>query len=340
MLAIDHWHIEVSSICALKCPRCPRAEVPDSLLNRQLTLEFFKNQLGQDTVKAMRKISFCGNDGDPIYCRDFLEICSWLKEINPQIQLTIITNGSYRPRDWWASLAGILSQYDEIQWSLDGWDQTSNELYRVNSNWSSIIQGIQEFKKYNNTTYTVWASIGFKFNQGYILHQQELARELGFDLYQLTKSTKFGSKYPDTYGMNDQLEPDSRLVAKGHRFERDAVIITSKPRPGQELKTVFLQRASDLAKYNTYSGICLIGNKGVFLNSIGQFYPCCWTATRYSHNDSWHQLAEKFNLTYKTFREVIEDPFWTTDFLQFDSIECKSKCTKDQLSDPSHTSEW
>jgi MoaA/NifB/PqqE/SkfB family radical SAM enzyme len=340
VLALDHWHIELSSICALKCPRCPRAEIPDSLLNRQLTLEFFKNQLGQDTIKAMRKISFCGNDGDPIYCRDFLEICKWVKEINPTIQLTITTNGSYKPVSWWASLASILTHYDEINWSLDGWDQQSNELYRVNSDWVSIIQGIKEFKKHNNTTYTVWAAIGFRFNQEYILRQQELAKELEFDLYQLTKSTKFGSKYPEAYGIHDQLEPDSELVATGHRFEREVTTITSKPRPGNELKTVFLQRANDLTKYNTYSGICLIGNKGVFLNSVGQFYPCCWTATRYSHNNSWHQLAEKFNLTQKTFREVIEDPFWTTDFLQFDSIECKSKCTRDRLSDLSHTTEW
>ena len=86
-LAWDHWHIELSSICALKCPRCPRAEVPESLLNQQLTLKFFQNQLGQDTISKIKKITFCGNDGDPIYCKDFTEICQWIKQINPQIQL-------------------------------------------------------------------------------------------------------------------------------------------------------------------------------------------------------------------------------------------------------------
>ena len=45
-IALDHWHIEVSSICTLKCPRCTRAEVPETLLNRSLDLKFFQEQIG------------------------------------------------------------------------------------------------------------------------------------------------------------------------------------------------------------------------------------------------------------------------------------------------------
>jgi len=93
-LVLDHWHIEVSSICTLKCPRCTRAESPETLLNRQLTLDFFKTQIGERRVKEMRKISFCGDDGDPIYAKEFLDIVSWIKKVNPTIQLCIITNGS------------------------------------------------------------------------------------------------------------------------------------------------------------------------------------------------------------------------------------------------------
>src|SRR6056300_390108 len=95
-LALDHWHIEVSSICTLKCPRCTRAEVPETLLNRQLTLEFFRTQIGETTIKNMRKISFCGDDGDPIYAKQFLQIVECIKNINPNIQLLITKNGNYK----------------------------------------------------------------------------------------------------------------------------------------------------------------------------------------------------------------------------------------------------
>lgn len=342
MLAWDHWHIEPSSICTLRCPRCPRAEVADSLINQQLNLQFFQNQIGANIIQKIKKITFCGNDGDPIYCKDFIEICQWIKQVNPQIQLVIITNGSYKTVIWWKQLAEVLDENDEVNWSLDGWDQTSNEQYRVNSSWVSIEQGIRTFFLYNQTSYRVWAAIAFRFNQNFISYQKNLAFSLGFDCFQLTKSTKFGSKYPSAYGQEDLLEPtDTTLVASGHRFERVLHQNTNKARPGNNLKKIYFQRAEYLDKNTPYSGICLIGNKGVFLNSRGEFYPCCWTATRYSHNSKWHQQAEdKFNLNNRTFQEIIEDPFWQQEFLKFDSLECTSKCTKEKLSDLEHTTEW
>ena len=162
-----------------------------------------------------------------------------------------------------------------------------------------------------------------------------MAKGLGFDSFQLTKSTKFGSKYPVAYGDNDLLEPTNpALVASAHRFERVITLLTSKNRPGAELKIEFLKRATQLG---SYSGICLIGNKGVFLNSRGEFYPCCWVANRYPHNDVWQN---RFNLNTQTFEEIINDLFWSTDFLNFDSLECQTKCTPERLLDPAHTSEW
>jgi hypothetical protein len=85
----------------------------------------------------------------------------------------------------------------------------------------------------------------------------------------------------------------------------------------------------------------LIGNKGVFLNSQGEFYPCCWTANRYEHNQAWQDRARaQFNLNERTFQDIITDNFWTTEFLEFDSLECKTKCTPDRLTDRQHTTEW
>lgn len=342
MLAWDHWHIEPSSICTLRCPRCPRAEVPEGLLNRHLTLEFFQTQFGAAAAKQTRKVTFCGNDGDPIYCRDLAEICVWFKSHNPEVEIVIITNGSYRQPEWWRFLGQVLDHRDEIHWSLDGWDQISNQQYRVNSSWDSIMTGIQAFTEVNTTTFRVWASIAFRFNEFQLLQQQGLARDLGFDVYQLTKSTKFGSKYPEQYGTVDLLEPtQTELVSTGHRFERITIPLTTKIRPGIALKRIFWQRAQELDKQQQHSGICLIGNKGIFLNSRGELYPCCWTANRYQHNQSWHELAQsRFNLWHNKLADIQKDPFWRTDFLLFDSQECRTKCTRDRLTDREHTTEW
>ena len=342
LLVWDHWHIEISSICALKCPRCPRAEIPEDLLNQQLTLQFFQQQIGTDIVRQIRKITFCGNDGDPIYGRDLIEIIGWIKSVNPDIHLVIITNGSHRPKKWWQKLASVLDHRDEIHWSIDGWDQNSNALYRVRSDWNSIQDGIAAFSAVNHDTYRVWAAIAFKFNQHHLKHMRHMAEHVGMDLWQLTKSTKFGSHYPQTYGLHDPLCPDDpELVSSSQRFERVLETITQRTRPGEPLKIIFLQRGQILDQQNLYSAICMIGNKGVFVNSQGEFFPCCWTATRYPHNQQWHDLArDRFNLWLRSFTDIISDPYWTTDFLRFDSQECQTKCTKDQLKNQEHISEW
>ena len=341
-LALEHWHIEVSSICTLKCPRCTRAEVPETLLNRQLTLNFFKNQIGESQIKKIRKISFCGDDGDPIYAKEFLGIVKWIKNINPTIQLLIITNGSYKTTKWWQELAKCLNVHDEIHWSLDGWDQESNNKYRVNCDWNSIIAGLATFKIFNKTTYTVIATIAFRFNEQHLDKIQKIANDCNVDCWQLTKSTKFGSIYPDAYGYDDLLEPlDQKLVANGHRFEREHTYISAKQRPGNDLKKLFWDRAVELNKTNEYPALCYIGNKGVFLKATGEFYPCCWTALRYPHNKKIIELAEtKFNLHNTTIESIIKDNYWNDEFKKFDNHECRTKCIKSKLHDISHVTEW
>jgi MoaA/NifB/PqqE/SkfB family radical SAM enzyme len=337
-LALDHWHIEPSSICTLACPRCPRAEVPETLLNRQLDLQFFVNQIGADMIKKIKRITFCGNDGDPIYCKQFLEICDWIKTVNPNMQLLIVTNGSYKKSSWWQKLAEILNTNDEINWSIDGWDQKSNEMYRQRCDFESIINGIEVFSNHNHTTYKTWATIAFKFNQNNLDDIEKLAKTHGFDCWQLTKSTKFGNVYP-TYGDDDPLQPVDDLIAKGHRFEREQHYITSKARPG--IKQIFQQRTKKLRNSNEYPAICYIGNKGVFLNAMGEFYPCCWTANRYEHNKQWIELGKsRFNLYNYTIEQIIQDEFWNNEFLKFDSFECKTKCTKHALQSDDHAVNW
>ena len=341
-ITLDHWHIEVSSICTLKCPRCTRTEVPKTLLNRSLDLKFFQEQIGQEKISQIKKISFCGDDGDPIYAKQFLEIVTWIKNINPSIQLLIITNGSYKTEAWWKSLADILNKHDEIHWSLDGWDQASNSKYRVNCDWASIITGLSPFVKYNQETYTVIATIAFRFNESGLASIQKIAKAYNTDCWQLTKSTKFGSKYPDAYGSDDLFEPlDPNLVAEGHRFEREQTLLSNKVRPGVDLKEIFWKRAKALQASNEYPALCYIGNKGVFLKSTGEFYPCCWTALRYPHNKKWNDLAEtKFNLYNNTLDQILQDEWWQTDFKKFDNLECQTKCIKSKLLDKAHVTEW
>ncbi len=321
MLATWHWHIEISSKCALKCPRCARQEVPETLVNTELDLSFFKKTFTEDFIlKNVEKITFCGDDGDPIYAHDLIEVIKYFKSVKP-VEIVIVTNGSYKNENWWKLLGNTLTSLDSVHFSIDGYDNTSNNLYRFNSDYTSIINGIKSLKK-NSECKIIWACIAFKFNQDRLKELKEFAFKLGVDRFQLTKSTKFGSKYP-SYGENDKLEPIIALVSNTNRFERELTDFSNK---SYAISSTNIKLYEKNKKLDPIVPLCFIGNKGLYIDSRGRLFPCCWVANRYNHNSEWQQLADKFNLHTKTLADVLSDNFWNTQFLSFKWQECQTKC--------------
>ena len=166
MFDYSEIHIEISSRCILKCPRCPRTELSTELkdvLNQDYSLAEFCTIFPPEILKDIKSILFCGDKGDPIYARNFLGIVEYIKEHNPTLAINITTNGSYKSEDWWTNLGQALSPRDRITFSIDGWDHESNNMYRVNSEWSSIIKGLQTLSKIENADRPIihWSTILF-----------------------------------------------------------------------------------------------------------------------------------------------------------------------------------
>ena len=226
ILATWHFHIEISSKCTLRCPRCARQEVPDGLINTELDLKFFKQNFTPEFIlEHVEKISFCGDDGDPIYAHDLIPVIRYVKSVKP-VEFVIVTNGSHKKPEWWQELGKVLTEQDTVHFSIDGYDNASNNLYRVNSDFDSITAGIRALKK-SSACRLIWAAIAFQFNELYINSMENLARQLDMDAFQLTLSTKFGKIYP-AYGIDDPLEPSERYISNSHRFERKVILISSR----------------------------------------------------------------------------------------------------------------
>ena len=336
MLATWHFHIEISSKCTLRCPRCARQEVPDSLVNTELDLEFFQRNFTPEFVlNNVEKITFCGDDGDPIYAHDLIAVIQYIKNIKP-VEIVIITNGSHKKSEWWTQLGSVLDSSDTVHFSIDGWDNASNNLYRVNSDFASIMDGISALRSASDCQ-IVWAAIAFQFNEDRLDHMRDLAQQLNIDVFQLTKSTKFGSIYP-SYGIDDPLQPNIKFVSTSHRFEREISELTYRgswtPVPSKNIK-LYDQTKSR----NGVTPLCEIGNKGLYIDARGRLFPCCWVANRYNHNSHWQQLAENFNLHKKTLTNVLADPFWTGEFQTFKWQECQTKCAS-SLVDRNYATSW
>ena len=335
-LATWHWHIEISSKCTLKCPRCARTEVPNTLVNTELSLEFFKQNFTPEFIESnVEKITFCGDDGDPIYAHDLIAVIEYFKSVKP-IKIVIVTNGSYKTQQWWQQLGLTLDGNDHIHFSLDGWDQSSNEQYRINSDWASIMLGVATLRQASDVFMT-WDTIAFAFNENNLDSMQAMAVELGFDEFQLTYSTKFNKVYT-IYPSNDTLQPKDELISTNHRFQRKLTALTNRrvSTVGNDTNLELYKQATAI---NGVIPLCSIGNKGLFINSQGKFFPCCWVANRYNHNKEWLDKSKRFDLTTTSLVDVINNEFWNKEFENFSWTECKTKCNATVVNQQ-YATEW
>ena len=336
MLATWHFHIEISSKCTLRCPRCARAEVPDSLINTELDLAFFERNFDpQFVLNNVEKITFCGDDGDPIYAHDLIKVIRYIKSIKP-VEIVIVTNGSHKKAEWWRELGSELTEQDTVHFSIDGWDNESNNLYRVNSDFDSIITGVVNLRE-SSKCRVVWAAIAFKFNEHNITRMLSMARSWGFDAFQLTKSTKFGTIYP-SYGIDDPLEPSVKYVSSSHRFERDVILLSSRGL-NDAVNPTNIKLFKSVEETHNVKPLCSIGNKGLYIDARGRLFPCCWVANRYPHNKEWQTKAEQFNLNRRLLQDVVTDAFWEEEFKTFRWQECQTKCSSGRVTE-NYATEW
>jgi hypothetical protein len=305
-------------------------------VNTELDLEFFQRNFTTEFVlNNVEKITFCGDDGDPIYAHDLIAVIQYIKNIKP-VEIVIITNGSHKKPEWWTLLGSVLDSSDTVHFSIDGWDDASNNLYRVNSDFASIIDGISALRNASDCQ-IVWAAIAFRFNENHLDSMKTLAKQLDVDVFQLTKSTKFGSIYP-SYGIDDPLQPSIKFVSTSHRFEREISELTYRgswtPVHNKNIK-LYDQTKSR----NGVTPLCEIGNKGLYIDARGRLFPCCWDANRYNHNSEWQQLAENFELRTKTLTNVLAEYFWAGEFQAFKWQECQTKC-KSSIVDRNYATSW
>jgi MoaA/NifB/PqqE/SkfB family radical SAM enzyme len=161
-------------------------------------------------AEGKKHFFMCGNHGDPIYHPKFHELISSVRTTYPQMSIGMHTNGAFRSIDWWKKTANILSYRDNIIFSIDGLP-TNNHLYRVNSKWESIENGIRTLVEHNPNIKIVWKWILFKYNQHDIDEGMKLAKNLGFHGFRVVKSMRYEDEDPFTPSI-DWREISSRYA--------------------------------------------------------------------------------------------------------------------------------
>lgn len=258
-------HLEITSNCQASCPMCQR-NIHGGLPNPNLkinewTLDLFKTAITSEVLNQVYKLSFCGNLGDPILNNDLPNMCSYAKEINPNLQIRIHTNGSLRNKEWWKNLVASLPKDHTVIFAIDGLEDT-HSLYRIGTNYNKIIENATAF--INAGGRAEWVFIRFKHNEHQVETAKQLAKELGFEVFTMKDSSRFmlSTKFSvyDSKGETKYfLEPSKYSELK---FIDKNVLVNYKDIVSKTEIDCYAKRI-----------------KEIYLDANGHLLPCCWIST-------------------------------------------------------------
>lgn len=189
---IKSVELEISTFCNAACPQCPRnlqgGKTISNLPMINWTLDQLQSIFEIEFVKQLDMVYFCGTYGDPMTNDSIVEMCQWLKTINPKIKLGIHTNGGVGRIETYKNLATVV---DFIAFGIDGLEDT-NHLYRRNVNWSRLLKNAQAFIKHGGKA--VWDFIVFRHNQHQVELAMQFSQNVGFKEFNIKKTGRFFNK--------------------------------------------------------------------------------------------------------------------------------------------------
>jgi len=269
---ITSIHCEISSRCNASCPDCLRnyrgVDVIDTYPQCDMSLDDFKKIFPAEFLQQLIHFSINGNLGDFVTARDGLEIAQYIVESNPKLCLEISTNASARPKIWEPlGKLGIT-----VYFRLDGLADT-HSLYRLNTNFDFVLDNAKKFIAAGGKA--VWAMIKFDHNEHQIEECRQMARDLGFDRFDLvdagrntmpvfTADRRLSHVIGDYRGSTDFDELFKNY--KYYEIEPDSAIKHEKNDRKIDCYTKRMQE--------------------VYVASNGEVYPCCWLGFYPLHSNS------------------------------------------------------
>ena len=184
--------LEITNNCQAKCPMCSR-NVHGGLKNPLLrlnswSLDDFKNIISIEVLNIIDSICFSGNFGDPSLNDNLINMCEYVKSVNPAIYISIQTNGSARKESWWKDLYNALPTNHLVHFALDGLEDT-HELYRIDTTYGNVIRNAVAF--INAGGNAEWFFIKFKHNEHQLEECRSKSKQLGFKQFNVISSSRF-----------------------------------------------------------------------------------------------------------------------------------------------------
>jgi wyosine [tRNA(Phe)-imidazoG37] synthetase (radical SAM superfamily) len=279
---ISGFHLEPTNICTLKCAGCARTRFiqqwPEHWKNHSIDLDALFKFLDIDLTN--KKITLCGNYGDPIYHPDLSGLIKEFKQRGAHISIT--TNGSYRKVEWWQELCALLDEQDQVCFSIDGLPENFTQ-YRVNADWESIKTGIDTCV--DSRCRTTWKFIVFSYNQSNIEQARQLSSSLGIDLFKVMYSDRFDSE-------TEYLKPAASML--GNRYQAQVEFKNNKKN---------FEIDARCSNHNEH-----------YISAEGFYAPCCYAGDhRFYYKTQFGKDKKNYNIKNYTLSQLLAAP----DTIQF-----------------------
>lgn len=263
MFKVREVHYDITNMCNAACPQCVRTNPKtgrayDYISKTELSVDDFRITSPPWFLKKLEYIYFCGNYGDPIVAKDLLSILEYVWEQNPKLSVKVHSNCSVRDKIWWKKFAELThNKKFTLIASVDGASQSTQELYRVNTNFERIMQNLKTFISYNGKV--EWRYIIFKHNEHEVSTAEQLSKDIGCINFRSYSSNRqfIDGRFAYTFnGETRYLEQPSMNTDK--KFNDRKMI------PFEDLTSVS-------AKIDCIA----IKTRSIFIDFEGNVMPCC-----------------------------------------------------------------
>lgn len=305
-------HLELTSKCQARCPMCPR-RINGGPMNplfdpTEINLETFKAWFSVDFVKQLDSLFMCGNLGDPIIAQDCGEIYSYLREHNPNIRLSMHTNGSARSRRFWEQLAELKVK---VTFGIDGLEDT-HSLYRIGTDYNKILENADTLIRHGGVA--EWHMLVFQHNEHQVEECRKLSETMKFSVFQ----SKHTSRFKD--GKFNVLDEDGKTINILYPTER------SKTLTSNVLNIVPYEIQCKAKKYSQ-----------LYIGADGTVSPCCWLdlSWQLANQDNRIEYMDRIesfpNLNKNSLQEIFDSGYFNKieeTFTNKPLIECSKQCGK------------
>jgi len=304
---------EMTDYCNAACPMCNRYDWDLKLVKgitntHHTTLKFIKQRIGKEVISRLKQWICQGTYGDASMNPEVIEIFSYLKEINPNIEILMYTNGGARNTDFWKALADLKVS---ITFAIDGLEET-NHLYRRNVKWANLMNNINAFIR--NGGNATWDLLIFKHNQHQIEEAKKLSKELGFSTFKYAFSERWQDFNSDgEYRDILSLKVDNYIIEKPINQKKDFI----KNENCTKSKNIFQTEEKD--DFYTRHISCLAckpsvwqpNKREIYIRANGYVSPCCILGD-VERNEPKQIIKDykKINLHYTDLKDILEGDFF------------------------------